>query len=232
LQDYITQFGYFAVFVGTFLEGETVLALGGLAAAYELRDWDLCAAILDRWVLEKFLVGPHRDLGARVGLALPESYLRTYRGLAHRAEMYSLVPMGSVPVRIPRSPQAIHEAFQRDGGVEVLRATFLAMAGRRYWGLMAEARAVAVAAEPQANLVLLRTAPAAPIMAPLSVHSAGGGMISVVSALAAISCSAPRIAWLAATPPAATSARGAPNCSRNSFKPTLNRSAVDSSTAA
>jgi len=34
LQDYITQFGYFAVFVGTFLEGETVLALGGLAAAY------------------------------------------------------------------------------------------------------------------------------------------------------------------------------------------------------
>ena len=34
MQDTITQFGYFAVFVGTFLEGETVLALGGLAAAY------------------------------------------------------------------------------------------------------------------------------------------------------------------------------------------------------
>jgi len=34
LQDFIVQFGYFAVFVGTFLEGETVLALAGLAAAY------------------------------------------------------------------------------------------------------------------------------------------------------------------------------------------------------
>ena len=34
MQDTITQFGYFAVFIGTFLEGETVLALGGLAAAY------------------------------------------------------------------------------------------------------------------------------------------------------------------------------------------------------
>ena len=34
MQDYIVQFGYFAVFVGTFLEGETVLALAGLAAAY------------------------------------------------------------------------------------------------------------------------------------------------------------------------------------------------------
>jgi membrane protein DedA with SNARE-associated domain len=30
----IAQFGYFAIFAGTFLEGETVLALGGVAAAY------------------------------------------------------------------------------------------------------------------------------------------------------------------------------------------------------
>jgi hypothetical protein len=39
-----------------------------------------------------------------------------------------------------------------------------------------------------------RSAPAQAIIAPLSVHSAGGGMISVVCALAATSCSAPRIA--------------------------------------
>jgi membrane protein DedA with SNARE-associated domain len=30
----IANFGYFAIFVGTFLEGETVLGLGGVAAAY------------------------------------------------------------------------------------------------------------------------------------------------------------------------------------------------------
>ena len=34
MNDLIAQFGYLAVFVGTFLEGETVLALGGVAAAY------------------------------------------------------------------------------------------------------------------------------------------------------------------------------------------------------
>jgi membrane protein DedA with SNARE-associated domain len=34
VNDLIAQFGYLAVFVGTFLEGETVLALGGVAAAY------------------------------------------------------------------------------------------------------------------------------------------------------------------------------------------------------
>ncbi len=39
-----------------------------------------------------------------------------------------------------------------------------------------------------------RSAPAQAIIAPLSVHSAGGGMISVVCALAATSCNAPRIA--------------------------------------
>ena len=39
-----------------------------------------------------------------------------------------------------------------------------------------------------------RSAPAQAIIAPLSVHSAGGGTISVVPAFAATSCSAPRIA--------------------------------------
>ncbi len=56
-----------------------------------------------------------------------------------------------------------------------------------------------------------RSAPAQAIIAPLSVHNAGGGMINCVPALVATSCNAPRIAWLAATPPAATSALGVPN---------------------
>jgi membrane protein DedA with SNARE-associated domain len=34
LEDLIAQLGYAAIFVGTFLEGETILALGGVAAAY------------------------------------------------------------------------------------------------------------------------------------------------------------------------------------------------------
>jgi membrane protein DedA with SNARE-associated domain len=34
VNDLIANFGYLAIFIGTFLEGETVLALGGVAAAY------------------------------------------------------------------------------------------------------------------------------------------------------------------------------------------------------
>ena len=34
MEDLITNFGYLAIFIGTFFEGETVLALGGVAAAY------------------------------------------------------------------------------------------------------------------------------------------------------------------------------------------------------
>ena len=34
MEDLIAQLGYVAIFIGTFLEGETVLGLGGVAAAY------------------------------------------------------------------------------------------------------------------------------------------------------------------------------------------------------
>jgi membrane protein DedA with SNARE-associated domain len=34
MQDLIANLGYIAIFIGTFFEGETVLALGGVAAAY------------------------------------------------------------------------------------------------------------------------------------------------------------------------------------------------------
>jgi membrane protein DedA with SNARE-associated domain len=34
MQEAIQQFGYLAVFIGTFLEGETILALAGMAAAH------------------------------------------------------------------------------------------------------------------------------------------------------------------------------------------------------
>ena len=34
MEDLLAQFGYIAVFIGTFLEGETILALAGVAAAH------------------------------------------------------------------------------------------------------------------------------------------------------------------------------------------------------
>src|SRR5205814_6018697 len=34
MEDLVANFGYLAIFIGTFLEGESVLALGGVAAAY------------------------------------------------------------------------------------------------------------------------------------------------------------------------------------------------------
>ena len=65
-----------------------------------------------------------------------------------------------------------------------------------------------------------RSAPAQAIIAPLSVQSSGGGATSTVPRLDRDAHAArARIDWLAATPPAATSAVGAPNCARNSRKP-------------
>ena len=56
-------------------------------------------------------------------------------------------------------------------------------------------------------------------MAPLSVHRAGGGATSSVPTSKATRCSTLRIAWLAATPPAQTSAVGVPTRARNMRKP-------------
>ena len=67
-------------------------------------------------------------------------------------------------------------------------------------------------------------------MAPLSVHRAGGGMTSTVPASLATLPSAVRIAALAATPPAATSAAGCPKRSRNIARPRMSRSVTTSTT--
>src|SRR3954464_117748 len=61
---------------------------------------------------------------------------------------------------------------------------------------------------PSTNPSASRSAPAQAIIAPLSVQSAGGGIINVVCACPATACNAPRIAWLPAPPPAATRAGG------------------------
>lgn len=45
MQEAIAQFGYLAVFIGTFLEGETVLALAGVAAAHGYLSLPAVAAV-------------------------------------------------------------------------------------------------------------------------------------------------------------------------------------------
>ncbi len=68
-------------------------------------------------------------------------------------------------------------------------------------------------------------------MAPLSVHSSAGGTTRAVPTSKAIRASTFRIASLAATPPAATKAVGAPKRARNIFSPQRSRSATTSTTA-
>ncbi len=76
-----------------------------------------------------------------------------------------------------------------------------------------------------------RSAPAQAIIAPLSVHSSGGGTTSTVPNSKASRCRIFRIASLAATPPAATSEEGMPKVSRNMRRPQRRRSATTSTTA-
>ena len=68
-------------------------------------------------------------------------------------------------------------------------------------------------------------------MAPLSVHNSAGGTTRVLPTSKATCCSTLRIASLAATPPAATTAVGVPKRARNILSPHNSRSATTSTTA-
>lgn len=45
MQDLIANFGYIAIFIGTFLEGEMILALGGVAAAHGYLSFTVVVAV-------------------------------------------------------------------------------------------------------------------------------------------------------------------------------------------
>ena len=79
MQDAITQFGYFAVLIGTFLEGETVLALAGLAAAYGYLSFPgvIGVAMLGAFAGDQTAF----YIGRRFGMRL----IRRYPGLAAKA---------------------------------------------------------------------------------------------------------------------------------------------------
>ena len=76
MADLVGELGYIAVFIGTFLEGETVLALGGVAAAHGYHSYPrvVLAAIAGAFVGDQFWFFIGRRYGARM--------LARYPGLA------------------------------------------------------------------------------------------------------------------------------------------------------
>jgi membrane protein DedA with SNARE-associated domain len=71
--DLIAQFGYLAIFLGTFLEGETVLALGGVAAAYGYLSLPgvIAVAVLGAFAGDQCCFYMGRRYGARVIARFP-----------------------------------------------------------------------------------------------------------------------------------------------------------------
>ena len=66
LQSIIENYGYAAIFIGTFLEGETVLVLAGMAAhrGYLVLTWVITAAFLGRLCGDQlFLFGTQTQSG-------------------------------------------------------------------------------------------------------------------------------------------------------------------------
>jgi membrane protein DedA with SNARE-associated domain len=79
MEELIADFGYIAIFIGTFLEGETVLALGGVAAAhgYLSVTMVISVAIVGGFLGDQTCFWIGRRYGARV--------LERYPGLAAKA---------------------------------------------------------------------------------------------------------------------------------------------------
>ncbi|HEX9431393.1 MAG TPA: DedA family protein [Burkholderiales bacterium] len=73
MTDLIAQFGYLAIFLGTFLEGETVLALGGVAAAYGYLSLPgvIAVAVLGAFAGDQCCFYMGRRYGARVIARFP-----------------------------------------------------------------------------------------------------------------------------------------------------------------
>jgi len=81
MEQLITELGYLAVFIGTFLEGETVLALGGVAAAHGyLAFWVVVAtAVVGGFLGDQFWFFVGRRYGKRVLRRFPALAAKTPR---------------------------------------------------------------------------------------------------------------------------------------------------------
>src|ERR1035437_6355377 len=73
MDDVIIQLGYVAIFVGTFLEGESILALGGLAAKHGYLSFPVvvAVAVLGGFLGDQFFFFVGRRYGDRVSVRLP-----------------------------------------------------------------------------------------------------------------------------------------------------------------
>ncbi len=68
MESFITNYGYWAVLVGTFLEGETILVLGGFAAyqGYLALPWVILAAFLGSFCGDQLFFSLGRKYSARI----------------------------------------------------------------------------------------------------------------------------------------------------------------------
>ena len=73
MDDVIIQLGYVAIFVGTFLEGESILALGGLAAEHGYLSFPVvvAVAVLGGFLGDQFFFFVGRRYGDRVLARFP-----------------------------------------------------------------------------------------------------------------------------------------------------------------
>lgn len=130
---------------------------GGLAAAFALRDWQRCARISDRWWTQ-LAFGGHGAVSDQVLAALPSDVLTAFPRAGLRAEMYGVLPVGTIDVDVPTSPRDIQQTLRSPEAVtRALHISMLAVAGRRTTGQQQQAaRAIALEAAPFARAAAAR----------------------------------------------------------------------------
>jgi membrane protein DedA with SNARE-associated domain len=84
MEELIAQYGYLAVLVGTFLEGETIVVLGGLAAHQGLLqlEYVIVAALIGSFLGDQVLYLCGRQWGPRVLMRIPSWRPRCEQALA------------------------------------------------------------------------------------------------------------------------------------------------------
>lgn len=128
----------------------------GLRAAFELRDWDLCAAIIDeRGVAQTFGTSSAlSDLAAGVMASLPAAVLRGHATAALLAEVVGVLPPGALAVSYPRTEDEIAHAVRfPDEARRGLERSALGMVSRRAAGDAARGRRLALDAARFAGAV-------------------------------------------------------------------------------
>jgi len=135
---------------------------GGLAAAYELGDLELCAEILDWFGI--MISEAQRPIMHAALRAMSAETMRRHPGAALRAEMNGFLAIGTTRLRVPVTPEAIHELHRSGEAATLLNQSGIGVAARRYWGQLTSAAKLARRAEPVADLVLSQEEEAAGIV--------------------------------------------------------------------